>query len=117
MIVTSPVPASKRAAPHPLCRDCGHRCGRMAMVLAQRPGVKLRAVPFLAVVDPARPTRTVARNLDDLESDANGEHLAPRLREFLGAARTSILDGTPAPSEPGWLKTKWTRLWSRLWGH
>ena len=89
----------------------------LAMVLAQRSGVKLRAVPFLAVVDPARPTRTVARNLDDLESNANGEHLAPRIREFLAAARTSILNGTPAPTEPSWLQTKWTRLWSRLWGH
>jgi thiol-disulfide isomerase/thioredoxin len=88
----------------------------LALVLAQRPEVTLRAVPFLAVVDPARPTRTVARNLDDLESDANGQHMAPRIRDFLAAAAASIEHGTPAPAEPTWLRKKWTRLWNRVWG-
>jgi thiol-disulfide isomerase/thioredoxin len=88
----------------------------LALVLAQRPEVKLRAVPFLAVLDPARPARTVARNLDDLESDASGQHMAPRIREFLAAAQSSIEQGTPLPTEPGWLRKKWTRLWNRVWG-
>jgi thiol-disulfide isomerase/thioredoxin len=88
----------------------------LTLVLAQRPDVKLRAVPFLAVVDPARPTRTVARNLDDLESDASGQHVAPRIREFLTAAATSIEQGSAPPGEPSWLRKKWTRLWNRVWG-
>ncbi len=88
----------------------------LAVILAQRPDVKQRAVPFLAVVDPGRPSRTVARNLDDLESDANGQHMAPRIREFLAAAATSIEQGTPPPTEPTWLRKKWTRLWNRVWG-
>ena len=88
----------------------------LGLVLAQRPDMKLRAVPFLAVLDPARPTRTVARNLDDLESDASGQHMTPRIREFLTAARSSIIHGTPAPTEPSWLRKKWTRLWNRAWG-
>lgn len=87
----------------------------LALVLAQRPDVKLRAVPFLAVLDPARPARTVARNLDDLESDASGQHMAPRIREFLIAARSSIIEGTGIPTEPSWLRKKWARLWSRVW--
>jgi thiol-disulfide isomerase/thioredoxin len=88
----------------------------LALVLAQRSDVKLRAVPFLAVVDPARPGRTVARNLDDLESDASGQHMAPRIREFLAAARMSIIDGSAVPTEPTWLRKKWTRVWNRVWG-
>jgi thiol-disulfide isomerase/thioredoxin len=86
------------------------------LVLAQRPEVKLRALPLLAVLDPSRPARTVARNLDDLESDANGQHMAGRIREFLAAAVTSIEQGTPAPAEPSWLRKKWARLWNRVWG-
>jgi thiol-disulfide isomerase/thioredoxin len=88
----------------------------LALVLSQRPEVKLRAVPFLAVLDPARPARTVARNLDDLESDASGQHMAPRIREFLAAAATSIEHGAPVPTEPSWLRKKLTRLWTRVWG-
>ena len=88
----------------------------LALVLAQRPEVKLRAVPFLAVLDPARPARTVARNLDDLESAADGQHMPARIREFLAAAQSSIEQGTPAPTEPGWLRKKSARLWNRMRG-
>jgi thiol-disulfide isomerase/thioredoxin len=88
----------------------------LALVLAHRPEVKLRAVPFLAVLDPARPDRTVARNLDDLESAADGQHMPTRIREFLAAAQTSIELGSPAPTEPTWFRKKWTRLWNRVWG-
>jgi hypothetical protein len=88
----------------------------LALVLSQRPDVTLRAVPFIAIIDPTRPTRTVARNLDDLESDASGQHMTPRIREFLAAAQRSIEQGTPAPGEPSWLAKKWIRLWNRVWG-
>jgi thiol-disulfide isomerase/thioredoxin len=88
----------------------------LALVLAQRPDVQLRAVPFIAIVDPNRPSRTVARNLDDLESDSHSQHMAPRIREFITAAQSSIEQGTTAPGEPTWLRKKWIRLWNRVWG-
>jgi thiol-disulfide isomerase/thioredoxin len=88
----------------------------LARILAQRPEVTLRAVPFLAVVDPYRPSRTVARNLDDLESEQAGQHQTDRVRTVLLEAATSIEQGTPAPREPSWIAKKLARLWNRIRG-
>jgi thiol-disulfide isomerase/thioredoxin len=88
----------------------------LAGILAHLPGVQLRAVPFLAVIDPARPSRTVARNLDDLESEKAGQHLTDKVRAIITAAAASIEQGTPAPREPSWIAKKLTRLWIRMRG-
>jgi thiol-disulfide isomerase/thioredoxin len=88
----------------------------LAAVLARRPEAKQRSVPFLAVIDPRRPDRTVVRNLDDLESVNAGQHMTARVAAFISTAATSIETGTAAPREPGWLAKKWTRLWNRMRG-
>jgi thiol-disulfide isomerase/thioredoxin len=85
-------------------------------ILTHRPEVKLRAVPFLAMIDPARPSRTVARNLDDLESEKTGQHLTDKVRTIIQAATLSIEQGTPAPKDPSWIAKKLTRLWNRVRG-
>jgi thiol-disulfide isomerase/thioredoxin len=89
----------------------------LGMILSHRPEVTQRSVPFLAVIDPAHPDRTVARNLDDLEAAGAVGHQADRVRAFILAAETSIKQGTPAPMEPGWISKKLTRLWDRVAGH
>lgn len=85
-------------------------------VLATAPGVKLRAVPFLAVIDPANAAKTVARNLDDFELGATGAHDPAQIRTVLVAAHGYMRLGGAAPSEPGWIATKFARLRTRLWG-
>jgi thioredoxin 1 len=85
-------------------------------VLATTNGVKLRSVPFLAVVDPGDRSRTVARNLDDFEQDGAGRHDARFIRAFISAAHDHIRNGTAAPSEPGWLRAKFNRAWMKLFG-
>lgn len=83
------------------------------------PAAKLRAVPFLAVVDPAAPARTVVRNIDDLQRRGDAAGVEPSfdadaIRTFLAAARDHARSGTAAPSEPGWIERKLRRAWQRL---
>lgn len=82
----------------------------LQLVLARAPGVKLRAVPFLAVVDPTRPERTFARNLDDLET-RDGIDPA-RFRAVLAEAYAAVRAGAPSSAEPGWLRRKLIRWWN-----
>lgn len=85
-------------------------------VLAAAGGVKLRAVPFLAIIDPNDRSKTVARNLDDFEQQANGQHDPKRIRDFLIETHAYIRHGKTAPAEPGWLRAKLNRAWMRLFG-
>lgn len=80
------------------------------------PAAKLRALPLLAVVDPAAPARTVVRNIDDLQQPGGTAPSfdADAIRAFLVAARDHARSGAAAPSEPGWLERKVRRLWQRL---
>ena len=87
----------------------------LAAVLAHTP-VKLRSVPFLAVIDPNDASRTIARNLDDFEQEHAGRHDATPIRRFLGEAHAHIRTGATAPSEPGWLVKKLKRGWSKVFG-
>ena len=88
----------------------------LAEVLAATSGVKLRSVPFIAVVDPGDRARTIARNLDDFEQASTGRHDATAVRDFLVGAHHHLRKGAAAPSEPGWLAKKLNRAWARLFG-
>lgn len=88
----------------------------LARVLAVVPGVKLRAVPFIAVIDPSDTAKTVARNLDDFELGSSGIHDVAQIQAVLAAAHGYARNGGPAPTEPGWIAKRFARLWSRLWG-
>lgn len=80
--------------------------------LSRAPGVTVRGVPFIAVVDPADGGRVVARNLDDLEGEQGFD--TNRLTRFLAAAERHIRHGEAAPSEPGWIARKFDKLWRKL---
>jgi hypothetical protein len=75
-------------------------------VLAERPDVKQRVIPFIAVIDPVS-GKTSSRNLDDLEN-SNGWNAAA-IATVVFAADEESRGGPRAPSEPGWLKRKWMR--------
>lgn len=87
-------------------------------VLAQAPGARIRAIPYLAVIDPARPASTVGRNLDDLQQ-ATADTSEPTfdadaLACFLIAARDHARHGSAAPTEPGWIIRKLRQLLQSL---
>ena len=84
----------------------------LAWTLQRAPGVKVRAIPFIAVIDPANPERVWARNLEDI-NQAEGKVEAPKLRALLVEAHTFHKAGGPAPSEPGWLRLK-IRHWFNI---
>lgn len=88
----------------------------LAQVLAATRGARLRSVPFLAVIDPNDRAKTQTRNLDDFEQAAGGRHEAAFIRQFLVEAHAHIRGNAAAPSEPGWLRKKFDRVWSRLSG-
>lgn len=79
-------------------------------VLARAPGVKIRAIPFAAVIDPKKPARVWARNTDDVATKEFG-HDAARFRALLQEAYAHVLGQAEAPAEPGWLHRKWLRWW------
>jgi thiol-disulfide isomerase/thioredoxin len=85
-------------------------------VLAATKGAKLKSVPFLAVIDPDDRTKTVARGLDDFENPGAGAHAPSLIRGYLAQAHAHLRNGAAAPTEPGWLRRKVTRLWMRLFG-
>jgi thiol-disulfide isomerase/thioredoxin len=86
------------------------------LITASGKAVQMRSVPFLAVVDPNDPARTVARNLDDYELERAGQHDPSSIRIFLTEAHDHLRRGMAAPSEPGWLRKKISRAWLRLFG-
>ena len=77
----------------------------LALVLQRAPGVKVRAIPFMAVIDPASPAKVYARNVDDL-SDAAGNFNPAGMRAVLGEAHDYVRMGGPAASEPSWIRRK-----------
>lgn len=83
----------------------------LQLVLTGAPGVKVRAIPFVVVIDPAHMERIWARNIDDIEGRGGGFDLA-RLRVLLGEARVYVRGGGVAPNEPGWFMRKWQRWWN-----
>ncbi len=82
------------------------------VLLARAPGAKLRAIPFLAVIDPAKADRAWARNVDDA-NQAEGKVEAARVRSLLREAHAYLMTGGPAPSEPGWFRRK-LQTWFRI---
>jgi thiol-disulfide isomerase/thioredoxin len=85
-------------------------------VLAATPGTKLKSVPFLAVIDPNDRGKTLGRSLDDFELANAGRHDSASIRAFLSDAHAYMRAGAAAPSEPGWLRKKFSRVWMRLFG-
>jgi thiol-disulfide isomerase/thioredoxin len=85
-------------------------------VLTSTGTAKLKSVPFLAVIDPQNHQEVVARGLDDFEQPRSGRHDPQLIRAFLEQAHAHMRKGAPAPSEPGWLRRKITRVWMRLLG-
>ena len=81
----------------------------LALVLQRAPGVKVRAIPFMAVIDPASPAKVYARNVDDI-SDASGQFNPAGMRAVLAEAHDYVRMGGPAASEPGWIRRK-MRQW------
>lgn len=88
----------------------------LEQVLAATAGIKQRSVPFLAVVDPADRSKTLARNLDDFEMEGVGRHDASSIRAFLVEAHDHMRTGAAAPSTPGWLRAKFNRARMKLFG-
>ncbi len=84
----------------------------LQVLLDRAPGAKMRAIPFLAVVDPASPERVVARNLDDLAIPGRNTFEMSRFRGMTLEAANYVRGLGPTPAEPGWLKRKWLRFWS-----
>ncbi len=85
-------------------------------VLAATNGVKLKSVPFLAVIDPDDRAKTIGRSLDDFEQPGSGNHAPSMIRGYLGEAHGYMRSGAAAPSEPGWIRKKFNRAWMRLFG-
>ena len=84
----------------------------LSWTLKRAGGAKIRAIPFLAVIDPANPDRIWARNLEDV-NQADGKVEAPKLRALLVEAHAYHKSGGPAPSEPGWFRLK-IRHWFNI---
>lgn len=80
----------------------------LQVVLAERRDVKLRAVPFIAVIDPVS-GRVSARNLDDLEDPRTSTLDPQKFAAILAAAEQEAATGVKAPAEPGWFARKWRR--------
>lgn len=83
----------------------------LEQILARAPGARLRAIPFIAVVDPADPARVFVRNIDDLALPGSGGHDSGRLRAILREAVAHVRTGSPVAAEPGWLRRKLIRWW------
>lgn len=83
----------------------------LAFVLEHAPGVKIRTIPFIAVIDPAATDRVFARNLDDTAT-RDGDFDVARVRAVLAEAHDVMRKGKSADGEPGWLRRKWQRFWN-----
>ena len=84
----------------------------LAWTLKRAAGAKIKAIPFVAVIDPDKPERIWARNLEDV-NQAAGQVEAPKVRAQLVAAHAYLKLGGPAASEPGWLRLK-IRHWFNI---
>ena len=84
----------------------------LAWTLKRASGAKIRAIPFIAVIDPDHPERIWARNLEDV-NQTDGKVEAPKLRALLVDAHAFHKTGGPAPSEPGWFRLK-IRHWFNI---
>lgn len=82
----------------------------LAHVLKSAPDVKIRAIPFVAVIDPQDTRKVYARNIDDA-GRKDGTHDLVRVRDVLAEAKAVTAGKAAQPSEPGWLKRKWLRWW------
>lgn len=82
----------------------------LATVLQHAPGVKIRVIPFVAVIDPGSTDRVYARNIDDIMRKDGGIDLAA-LRALLVEAHNHVRQGVRASDEPNWLRRKWQRIW------
>ena len=71
---------------------------------------KVRAIPFLAFVDPARAGAVFVRHVDDLIPRGGVETDRAQLAQVLTEAARHLRNGAPAPVEPGWLGRKLKRL-------
>lgn len=78
-------------------------------VLADMPELQLRAVPFLALVDPVSGL-ALARNLDDIESRGLGSPDPGKFTVLVKDLDRRLTTGERAPDEPSWLQRKWRRL-------
>lgn len=83
----------------------------LALVMSRVTGVDVRAIPFVAVVDPDSRERVFARNIDDLAIGPAGAFDPVRLRAILQQAHAHVRTGAPATTEPGWLRRKFLRWW------
>ena len=86
----------------------------LTRLLAAENGARMRAYPLIALIDPNDSSRIFIRNLDDIILDGSRIPSEP-LARVLTAGRDQIRKGVEAPSEPGWVVRKLSRLWQRLW--
>lgn len=61
----------------------------LGLILSRTPSVRMRSIPFLAVVDPASSERVFARNLDDVATKG-GDFDVARLRSVLIEAHAAV---------------------------
>lgn len=84
----------------------------LAWVLAHAPGIKVRSIPFVAVIDPRSFTYVYARNIDDAAQKSKVEFNPAELRLILAEAQGFVRDGTAPAGEPNWLVRKLRRWWN-----
>jgi thiol-disulfide isomerase/thioredoxin len=82
----------------------------LALILQSAPGVNIRAIPFLAVIDPKDASRVFARNMDDVALKDHTYDLA-KVRGVLAEAHAVLRLGGERQSEPGWIARKWRQWW------
>ncbi|MEZ5775950.1 MAG: thioredoxin family protein [Hyphomicrobiaceae bacterium] len=70
------------------------------LVLARDPEAEWRGWPFIAVLDPADPSRVYTRNTADLWDPAAARHDPDRLRAVLAGALAHLDTGAARPDEP-----------------
>jgi len=78
------------------------------------PGAKLRAVPFLAFIDPVS-LQVWTRNTDDLEMASGEDRIVDpaKIRGIMRSAYLWLREGKNPDEEPGWLRRKLDRWLGR----
>lgn len=82
----------------------------LKLLTAAAPDTKVRAIPILAFLDPARTNRVFLRHVDDLVPRGQTAADPKQLGDMLQAAEQSIRQGAAPPAEPGWLRRKLRRF-------
>jgi hypothetical protein len=82
-------------------------------LLDSTPGVQIRTIPFLMVVDPTDQRRVYARNLDDAQKQGEVAMRPERIRGLLAEAHAYLRHGVAPKGEPGWLARKLDRVLGR----